>query len=168
MAIKDKYANLLSSEVTTLGVTIQSTEIQTGVSLGEGQGIVIDEIDYFLGAGVLTDLEAGAAGDYMFVGLFTQVPTGANDFNPTNSRCIHVFKVIRSDFGVAANGLNVMMPIVFQFFPPMIVAAPRLYIACIASAAVSGGGVSLRSFFRYVKLSTQEYLELAESFVLVG
>ncbi|GAI77831.1 unnamed protein product [marine sediment metagenome] len=159
----DKYANLMNAHVITNGATAVHEEIQTGVSLGEGKGIIIDEINYQINQTVITDFIAGAAGDYLACTFSVQ----GDEFGLDNVRVIHEHQITKWDDGTAANSYLINQPAVYQFNPPIIVASPRVYFNCIASASIAGGAVYARVFFRYVDLSSQEYLELAESFVLM-
>ena len=108
-ALRDNYANVMSGEVTTNGTTIVSKEIQTGVSLGEGRGMIIDQIDYHLPTDVLTDFDT--TNDYLRIMWSTQTPTVvATDFRFGNSRLIHMTEIARKDFGVAATGILSIFP----------------------------------------------------------
>lgn len=161
---KDKYANILNARIIAGGNGAVSSEVATGVSLGEGKGMLIDQIDYFMENGMITDLVAAAVGEYYQMSWSVQ----SDEFGYNNSRVIHQFDVVKWDDGTAGNSHIVKAPKVFQFFPPMIVASPKLFFNGLGSASIDGGAVNARMYFRYVELSTQEYLELAEAFVLMS
>jgi len=164
----DKYANILTAKVATAGATDSSVEVQTGVSLGQGRGIIIDSIEYLVDSTVLADFVAGATGDLCLKGWFTTSPTAIGDYDYTNSRLIHMDTDIRIDIGTAGSGGIQKTSIVYQFFPPLIVAVPKLYFATRSTAAIDGGNLHSRIYFRYVDLTAQEYLEIAETFVLTS
>lgn len=160
--VNDTYANIASATVVANGTTLAFAELQTGISLGQGVGIIIDQIDYYYnrtGIGVLADNEE--------VVMAWTTSNTLTDLLPTNSRVIHVDRLGRTDFGTAAAGTFKSIPVERKFTPPMIVAAPRIYLAIGAVASITQNFNS-RIYYRYIKLSAQEYLELAEAFVLVG
>lgn len=165
---QDKYANVLSANVTTAGSTIGNQELTTGVSLGEGVGLLIDQIDYTPNDTIYTDFAAGDSGDYAKCAWSTQTLDASTEFQYDNSRVIHQLLMTRADYGTAGNAEIHLGPIVYKFDPAIIVASPKLFLNCICDAAISGGVFYSRIYFRYVKLSAQEYLELAESFVLMS
>ena len=168
MGVKDKFANLVNAIVITNGSSVVKNEVNTGVSLADGRGMLIDQIDYYYDTTVMADYVAGATSDYMKAAWFTQSPLAAADFLYNNSRCLHVYEKQRLDLGVAAAGVFEHNPRVFQFFPPLIVAAPKFFFGCFGSSAIAGGTIYSRMYFRYVKLKPSEYLELAEAFILIG
>lgn len=160
----DKYANIISTSIATNGAAYVNSEVTTGVSLGEGKGMLIDQIDYFFASALIVDFIAAAAGDNLSVLWAVQ----DDQIGYANSKVIHQMDTIKWDDGTAAVSFNQYMPISFKFDPPLIVASPKLFLTCYGSASISGGLVYSRMYFRYVSLSAQEYLELAESFVLTS
>lgn len=164
---KDTYANVLNANITTAGTTVVNVEVNTGVSLGEGKGMLIDQIDYSYGGSVMGDFVTGGSSTYLYT-AWSVNSVAAADFSADNSRIFHLVEKGRYDMGTAGNAVIHTDPECYQFFPPMIIASPKIYINCVGSAAVSGGVLSSRIYYRYVDLSSQEYLELAESFVLIG
>lgn len=170
----DKYTNMASAiAVEATPGTLKFTELQTGISLGQGVGIVIDQIDYWYSLSTLLDIIAAGDGLAMGWSASSAVP----DFIETtgnaqvvDSRVIHSMQV-RMDPVIgtpASNGRTASQPITYQFFPGMIVAAPRLYFGGQGNSLSGNGAYASRLYFRYVELTSQEYLELAESFILVG
>lgn len=164
----DKFANVLVGKCTTAGATVVNNEITTGISLGEGYGILIDQIDYILTSTVYADFAAGAAGDALSMGWFVQSPSAAADFAYDNSRMLHRSMVYRTDYGAAASGFLIKDPYEYKYDPPLIMASPKIIFSCSGSAAISGGDCFSRLYFRYIKLTQSEYLELAEAFVLLS
>ena len=168
---QDKYANILAKTITSAGATVVSEEVSTGISLAEGHGILIDQIDYIPAVGVYTDFIAAAASDNFSVSWSTQSFDASTDFEYTNSRLIHMLKMTKWQDAAPASSFVAYSPDgdqIFKFDPAIIVAAPKLYFSCVGSAGISGGTFNSRIYFRYVKLQTQEYLELAETFVLLS
>lgn len=161
---KDKFANLMNAALVTNGVTVVSDEVATGVSIGEGKGLLVDQIDYFLDGTIIADFIAAAAGEALR--CTWSVQTG--EFGYNNSRVLHEMDLTKwADAAPTSSSLDIN-PKVFQFFPPLIVAAPKLFFNCEGAASITGGTVQTRLYFRYVDLTTQEYLELAESFTLMS
>lgn len=162
----DRFSNLASLNVgETAAGTIAFGEMQTGISLGKGIGMLIDQIDYFF---QVADLELIiGSGDAIYAGLATsdQASLAFSD-----RRMIHMMGVHGPPpIGTPASGSALFtQPFPYQFFPPMIVANPRLYAAVIGASLASTVAVIMRLYFRYIELETKEYLELAEAFQLVG
>ena len=163
---KDTYANVAEIRVTDTGSGAGATEwaeLQTGISLGQGTGIIIDALEYSLTLPLLQAMDND--GDYITVGWATSNSIEIDGVN--QKQIIHRWSKYRIDAGTAANAEFVDVPVKFDFFPSIILAAPRLYAGIVNNL---GGNytVDFRIYFRYVDLTTQEYLELAEAFVLVG
>ena len=160
---QDKYANMASATVDVNG-TITFTELLTGISLGQGMGILIDQIDYTPSIAALADIDADS--DAIQYGWCTSnaVTTLAN----SQKQVIHAGFLAGVAHGTAGNMNLIDIPLTRQFFPPLIVAAPRLFLASLGAGTVTEGSVESRIYYRYISLSSQEYLEIAESFVLVG
>ena len=164
---EDRYSNLLSANVLESAAgTITFQEIVTGISLGQGIGMLIDQIDYYPSGSGLELLVATL--DQMQ--LAWTVNTSLSSLNPDTSGVIHTISIhTGAPIGTpASNGRPIILPLQYQFFPAMIVASPRLYFACVGTNLAAVFSARSRLYFRYVSLSSQEYLELAEAFVLVG
>lgn len=163
----DIYANLATIRVTESGAnTLTFVELLTGISLGQGIGLLIDSLEYHLDAGVLADM--AAAGDAFTMALCTNQTM--TSLNPENPGLVHTTRIqMDGVIGTpASSGKFSISPIVYQFFPSIIIAAPRVYAAAAGISLASAGGFRMRIYFRYITLSSQEYLELAETFLLVG
>lgn len=163
----DRFANLAHVQVVESAAgTATYQELLTGISLGQGIGILIDQIEYFLGSGTIELLLA--AGDEVSMGWTTSNAAGSLGYD--QRRTIHQANINAGTIvGTPASGAGIIaMPLVYQFFPPLIVAAPRIYLATLGISLASVVTVDSRLYFRYTSLSPQEYLELAETFQLVG
>jgi len=158
----DRYANVMNGALTMNGATLVFDEMQTGISLGQGYAVAIDEINYYYNAADMNNL---ADQEALHVGL--SVSNSITGLSVSNNQVIHSAVKYRNDFGVAANAVIWDDPQPWKFSPPLIVAAPKIYFVGYGPAG-SANSLAVRVFFRYVKLTTQEYLEIAESFVLVG
>jgi len=165
MAINDKFANLAVINATvTGGAGIEFVELATGIGLSQGMGIAIDAIEYHIARNLIADFDADE--EYIAMALVTSNTVASLGIEV--KQVIDKFELGAYYLGAAASGNFVKTPQeIHDFFPPLIVAAPRLYLATQAVAGLEGTA-KVRIRFRYVKLSTQEYLEIAESFVLVG
>jgi len=164
---EDRYTNLASGIVTeTAAGTMTFTELVTGVSLGVGVGMLIDQIDYEFSDSTIADLVA--AGDRVAAGWFTSNSPDA--INLDDRRLIHKHGLfVEPVIGTAASGGKpYQQPVVYQFFPPMIIAAPRIYLGIKSTSLAAAAVIISRLYFRYIDLDTREYLELAEAFILVG
>lgn len=159
----DKYANILSAEVTVAAGDTAFTEVNLGVSLGQGMGVLIDQIDYDVSVGALDDMQTDS--DTLQLAWTT---TNADDsLTITKKHVIDQFNLTYLGIGTPGNGEFIEKPWVRKFDPPIIVAAPKIYLA-VATGGVTAGGCYSRIYYRFIDLSAQEYLEIAESFILVG
>ena len=161
-AREDRFANVMAAKIVMASVnTLAFTEILTGISLGQGVGILIDEIDYHFVSGTYRELIT-AADDLAIAVTTSNAITDIEDHE--DRRIIHGMSLISVGVPVAVH----QSPYIHQFFPPMIIAAPRIYLAMNTSGFGGPGTGFLRLFFRYISLTPQQYIELAEAFVLVG
>lgn len=158
----DMYANIASAQVDITDGSIIFTELMTGAGLGQGIGILIDKIEYTMSAGVYNDMQTD--GDYVSLGWSTS--NSLTSVNIDQKGVIHFDQVQYLAIGTPAVGLYVW-PRQHEFAPPIIVAAPRIFL-WVNSIGVTTGTIKSRLYFRYVELKDREYLEIAESFVLVG
>lgn len=159
----DNYANIAEAQVTANGTTIAFTELQTGISLAQKRGIVIDKIEYTFAR---DDIGALADNEDINIGWVTS--NSITSLNTNQKQVIHAVTLGRVDMGTAATAQIYEMPVQFMYTPPLIVAAQRIYLAVDSADSGSQNIHSSRLYFRYIDLKTEEYLEIAESFVLVG
>ena len=168
-SISDRFANIAATAVTETAInTLTYQEVQFGVSLGNRRGLLIDQIDYFI-------RPATIAGNWVTANDFTimawciddTLTTLVDNFN--NRKILHAMHIGMQLYSLV--GVNYFVnPYIHQFFPPLIV-APRngsLFLAIESSSQVNVVGVQSRLYSRFIDLSTQDYLELAESFDLMG
>lgn len=158
----DIYANIASTKVATSGTSIVFQELLTGIELGKGRGMIIDQIDYSL-----SENEIGRLADSDAIVMAWVTSNALTSLALNTKGVIDEVAYVRVDFGTAASAQILKTPIERKFDPPIIIAAPRIYLAAQAIAGSTYNLVS-RIYFRYVDLKPQEYLEIAESFVLVG
>jgi len=164
---EDRYTNLATTSVTESAAgTLTYAELATGISLGQGIGMLIDQIDYYVNASVIEDIVG--AGDSVVMGWATS--NAPPSIAATDRRFLHIAQlIVEPPIGTPASaGRPIQMPLVYQFFPAMIVAAPRLFLGIQGSSLNAAAIMTSRMYFRYIELSDKEYLELAEAFILVG
>lgn len=164
---QDKYANVARQAVTLSAANTETfAELITGISLGMGIGMLIDQIDYYINQSHIEKLLA--AGDSLTMGWTTSSATGALGID--KSTTLHLMSISTGlIIGTPASGsVTHKQPEIFQFFPPIIIATPRLFLGGVSASLASAIGFNSRIYFRYIDLSTREYLELAEAFVLIG
>ena len=160
---QDKYANILTVGLATSAAnTITFKEINLGISLAQRMGIVIDQVDYYLATSDLATLSA--AGDCIAAGLTSnQNPTDL--FDLTDRRILHAASFHGQE---STSGYRyTQLPFTKQFFPPIIYAGPSLYFAVDSDSLASvTGEVQARVYYRFIDITAQEYLELAETFLV--
>ncbi len=164
--LDDRFRNILAVEVVMSAANVETfVEVVTGVSIGQGLGMVIDAIDYYPSSGTLRELAASTDVLHMAISTSDQI----TDFTDVSDRrLIDVVSLIGHAVGTPANTIVHEVPKHREFTPPMIVANPRMYAAVDSVGSAAVGTVRFRMAYRFIKLSTQEYLEIAETFILTG
>lgn len=164
---KDEYANIAEVEVEDLtgDGTTYFTELLTGISLGQGTGIIIDMIEYRLGNAGIQAMDDDA--DYIAMG-WSVSDSVSGIIGAGKKQIVHVMEYHLTENGTPADAHFHLMPFKFDFLPPIILAAPRLYGMIQSNVGAVSAKAYMRMYFRYIELSSKEYLELAETFVLVG
>lgn len=163
---EDRFANLAGASVTESAAnTLTFQEIQFGIGLGAGVALLIDQIDYFIN-NLGTLFVADQDQVYMALCARNDLTDLSTEFN--NRSVLHLATQM---FDFTTSGQSyVQQPWQHQFAPPLIVATNRgsLYLAAQGVSLPSAATVYVRIYFRYIKLKSEEYLELAEAFNLMG
>jgi len=159
----DRFANILGATVQQGNANEEAfVEIQTGVSLAMGLGIVIDAIYYYPTSSAISELVA--ANDTLTMGLFTT--NNISDLqDPSDQRIIDFIKLKGVQVGSVVSLSIFKTPIIHSLSPPIILAAPRLFVGMDGSGQGGAQQCAFRVHFRYAKLTTVEYLEIAETFI---
>ena len=163
---EDRFANIASARVEESAPnTLTYQEILTGVSLGSGVGLLVDSVQYAPQQSTIQQLIAAL--DSITMGWTT---SSAASLILSDRRVIDVLMLYSEPpLGTPASGASpIEMPIKHEFTPPIIVATPRLYLGVMGNSLTGVAYVDSRMLFRYQPLTPQEYLELAESTLLVG
>lgn len=162
----DRWASIATVQTTESAAgTITFSSINTGVGLATKRGLLIDELQFFVG---LTDLNLILAEtDAIDMGL--TVSNGVDDLSDfTDRRILQNLTLSRADHGTAASGELVQMPIIQQFFPALITAEQTLYFGVKGISLAAVFTAKLRILFRYIELSDRDVLEIAQNFSLVS
>ena len=164
---EDRFANLAAAVVTeaTPG-TLTYAELLTGISIGAGIGLLLDKIDYSFSIGTINGIILPT--HYVKSGWFTS--NNSVDFDFNDRRLVSMFALHGGPtVGTnAGSGNFIRQPEGVSFSPPLIIASPRLFLGVLGGTSGVAANVISRIYFRYQPLSDKEYLELAETFVLVG
>jgi len=166
----DKFANIATIEVVSSGanvLTFQEMRTQVGIQPDRksANAVIIDEIDYFVNIAALNEFTAN--GDIAKIAI--TISNAVSDLEDiTDRRILHSALLARTDFGTAAGGQFTIMPIVFQFFPPLITAERSLFLAVHTAGLASAMTLRARIYHRVVEIKQAEFIELAEVFRLVG
>lgn len=159
----DRFRNVLSAEVISSAAnTLTFAEVQTGASLGTRLGLIIDAIDFYPTKAAM--LEMTTDGDAIKMAWTTSDQVTDLD-DEADSRIIDLARIQRHDFGTAASAAHVVLPVHREFTPPLIVAAPKMFVAVHTAGLASAATLRSRMAFRFINLSPQEYLEIAETFL---
>ena len=165
-AREDRFANIAAARVVESAAgTLTFTEMLTGISLGQGVGMIIDQISYYLNSAAIQDLVASQ--DAIVMGI-TASDDVADLTDVTDRRILHATHIETMMVGAVVSLSHLRMPFDYQFFPPMIFASPRLHLGVIGLNLAGAVTARCRIYFRYISLTPQQYLELAEAFVLTG
>lgn len=165
---KDVFANIIAQRVTeTAANTLTFAEIATGIGLTQGVGLILDKLEWDPKTAALAVANFNADADEIEVALTSS--NALADLTGFNDRRILIKDGIYMHNGAAAISQQIMQkPFVKCFDIPLIVATPKLYLAVKSTGMAAANTIDFRLYFRYVDLKIEEYLELAESFVLTG
>ena len=159
----DRFQNILPSEVVSSAANaLTFAQVTTGASLGMRLGLIIDAINYMPATAAL--LEMTATGDRIITAWCTSDQlTDLED--EADSRILDQMIIMRHDVGTAATAFLFKTPIKHDFTPPLIMASPNLYLAVQTVGLASAATIRSRLSFRFITLSPQQYLEIAETFL---
>ncbi len=161
---EDRYANRAGITITESAAGVLTfQELVTGVGFGTKKGMLIDQIDYLMPNSTLALLVA--TGDRVNFGI--TISTGVTDLEDvTDLRILHSgFQEVRT-FGTAGTALNVVQPHDYQFFPSLIHANIRIYLAVQAASLASPATIRARIYWRHIDLTDREVAELVQATLL--
>ena len=163
---RDVFPNIAAVSLTLSAAnTLTYSQILTGVNLGQGVGMLIDRVEWAPSQASLADIDTDQ--DRIEFGLTTS-NTLTNINSATDRRVILFDAIHRGDMGVAASAWIFRIPFIRDFAPPLLIASPYLYLAVTSVGMTVAAVINMRMYFRYIQLTAQEYIELAETFVLLG
>lgn len=164
----DRYANVAAVSVTESAAnTLTFGEVDFGIGLGAGVGLLIDQIDYYFSPTNLSSVFS-LDNDSLVFGLTTNNTLTDLEGEFANRSVIHM-GYLMMDFVTSGMQFH-RFPLTNQFFPPLIVGTNRgkLFLGAQGISAAAAATVKARIYFRYIRLTDREYLELAEAFNLMG
>ena len=162
---EDRFANVFTAEVKmTANGVLTFAELQFGVSLRDRLAIVIDELLFYPSATSLSEMTATADSITMALTVSDQV---TDIQNLADRRVLYTKRLLRFDFGVAASGSYIVLPLKESFFPPMISLPTRIYFGMDTNGLASPADAVLRMHYRTVSITQdQQLIEILESFQL--
>ena len=167
---RDKYANIMTFDVTeTAAGTVTFGEVVTNVGIDssrkKGVAILVDQVNYFPSAAGLGQMTS--AGDDILASL--TISSGVTDLEDmADRRILDGFRMTRVDFGAAAAAQIFKVPVIHQFFPPLIFAERSIYLGVQSSGLASATRITARVLYRTVEINAEEFVEIAEVFRLVS
>jgi len=166
----DKYANIATIELTMSAAnTLSFQELITNLGItpdrNKASAMIVDEIEY--SPSIAGIAEMTTASDRFEMALC--ISNAVSDLNDiTDRRILHSSTYLRTDHGTAGNSVMTKLPFVYQFFPPLITAERKIYLACNTVGLASAAVLRARIYYRQVEISQGDFIELAEVFRLVG
>jgi len=163
---EDRFANRVGLVVTESAAnTITFQELVTGVGFNTKKGMLIDQLDYYIPAATIALLVAAA--DKVQIGITSS--TGVPDLEDVvDSRILHSFSFERFNFGTPASATFFTQPYTHQFFPSMIHAHVRMYLAVQGVSLATAATARLRMLWRFIDLNANEIAELVQATLLQG
>lgn len=159
----DRFQNILAAEVVQPSAdALTFAQVNTGVSLGQGLGMVIDAMDFWPSSTVIKELITNTDSLDLAWTTSDQI-TDLQD--EADSRIIDVIRLVPAVAGTAGNVNVIQLPLHREYTPPRIMASTRLFLAVDSNGFAAAGTIRSRLAFRFIKLSTAEYLEIAETFM---
>lgn len=160
----DMFPNILTRQLSmSASNTLTFDEIEIGLNIFDKAGLIISRIEYFIGASTIEDMTT--AGDDVVCALTSSDTITA--LSAQQTEIIDSWGVHRHDMGTAASG--VIRPLVeIHDFSTMsgggILVAPKpLHIAMTSAGLAAAGSTVFRIYFRVIRLSDAQYLELLET-----
>lgn len=158
---------MLARVVMSAADTLTFQELNTGVSLGQNLGILIDEIDYYVTQPNIGLMSADS--DRISIALTSDnTPSAIHSDDMSDRRIIDSYHLGTRVVGAIVSQGFLEYPVRHQFFPPIIIASPQLYVGMETAGLASAGNAVVRILYRFIPLSAQDYLELAETFLLTS
>ena len=163
---KDVFPNLAAARtLLSAANTLTFTQVLTGVNLGAGVGMLIDKVQFYPDNASI-GLMADDSDELMFAITTSNLLTDLTTM--TDRRILLMKRILGNLVGVAANFEHYELPFEMSFTPPLIFASPQLFIAGDSTGLAAPMTFDTRLYFRYITLTAQEYIELAEQFILLG
>lgn len=161
---EDRYANRAGLSVTESAAgAITFQELVTGVGFQTKKGMLIDQISYFIPAATIGLLSGN--GDILLGGITSS--TGVTDLEDVaDSRILHSFFLEGLAFGTVGNHLFLRQPFDYQFFPSLIHAHIRIYLAVQSVSIASAATLRARLLWRFIDLNEREIAELVQATLL--
>ena len=168
--IRDRFANIatisvLESAAGTLTFQALNTNMGFLGRRDQALAMAIDELQYFSPASEVQKMSASTDAIRLALCVSNQV-TDLEDIS--DRRILHSSMLTRLDFGTAASGWMFAMPLVHQFFPPLITAERTIFLGVKTTGLTGAGTHHLRILFRIETLTGAELVELAEVFRLTS
>lgn len=165
----DTYANYAALNITESAAnTFTATKFAFPFSIMDKMGLVISRIEYdFTGlTGVL------AAGSDTIVAGICANQTVADVDKADDPYLVDTLRLRLSFWGAAANAQVLVMPMVKDFTSlaggGILVAPSPLYGFVKGISAGAAASISIRLFYTYLELGTDEYWQLVESRRIIG
>jgi len=164
---EDRFANIFSSSVTQASAnSFTFTQLEFGIGIRDKLAIVFDEIYVFLRTSEIA-LMTALSDRITLAWTISDAVTDPNDYS--DRRIIYSMELQRADFGTAASGAFLRMPLKESFAPPMIVLPTRLFFGVASAGLAAAITVRSRLHFRTVPMTTEQQLnEVLEAFQLAS
>jgi len=163
----DRFANIVNGAVTESAAVTFTTgpAMDFGIGLGTGMGLLIDSISYYVDPGVLMNL----GGEAMRFGIAVRDDLTTMADALAQQAIIHA-ATLGVIYEKTSGGTAFPFPLEYKFTPPLITVGNRgrLFPIIHSSGLTTAVTMQCRIYFRYIPLKGEDYLELAESFNLVG
>lgn len=160
----DSFANIAALEITESAANTQTVgKFAFPFSIMDKMGLIIERIEYDF-TNLTTALTAAA--DKVLVGIIAGSSISDPD-DPRDPILIDGMRIARYDAGTAASGSLIMLPYVKDFTNlsggGILVAPNPLYGFVQGISAAAAAAVTIRMFYTYIELATDEYWQLVES-----
>jgi len=161
---KDQFANLAVITVTESAAnTLTFKKLETGISLNEKVAWVINRVDYLVDS--LQAAQFNGDGDSLKFGLCVNNALTVANFNEGSILDMELYQ--RSDFGAAASGKIIHLPLTVDFssMPAggIIVPPVPIYLFAKGNGLVAAATVIARIWYTLLPLATDQYWELVEA-----
>jgi hypothetical protein len=164
-AIGDFAFPVLFAPVESAAGTLTFTQVQTGISINERIGWVIQRIELSLSAATIALMNATA--EHMEVGISNSNSFSSTNMNDQNPQIRWMARISRTDYGTAANGFLEFFPKVYDYTQlsggGILTLPTPIYGFILMTGGATVASANIKVYVKAIDLSDSDYFNLLQS-----